>query len=108
MSMTRSALLSIAVMVLACGGASSPVDTMEADKSPGRTVFNTNCALCHGRDGKAGLNGAKDLTRSTLTKEEMIAIVRNGRGAMMPYKQVLTTKEIAAVVEHVRKLGKAE
>jgi mono/diheme cytochrome c family protein len=38
----------------------------------------------------------------------MIAIVRNGKGAMLPYKDVLTPEEIAAVVEHVRKLGKAK
>lgn len=108
MNMTRTTLLSIVSLALACGNASGPTDTMEADRPPGRTVFNTNCALCHGRDGKAGLNGAKDLTLSTLSKEEMIAIVRNGKGAMLPYKNVLTPEEITAVVEHVRKLGKVE
>ena len=79
---------------------------MEADRSSGRSLFNLNCALCHGRDGKLGLNGAKDLTISTLTKTEMIAMVRQGKGAMMPYKDVLTAKEIDAVVDHVRTLGK--
>ncbi len=108
MNMTRTTLLGIVSLALACGNASGPTDTMAADRTPGRTVFNTNCALCHGRDGKAGLNGAKDLTLSTLSKEEMIAIVRNGKGAMLPYKDVLTPEEIAAVVEHVRKLGKAK
>ena len=63
------------------------------------------CALCHGRDGKAGLNGAKDLTASTLTTEEMMAVVKNGKGAMAPYKQVLNTNEIEAVVAYVRTLG---
>lgn len=108
MSITRTTLFALAVLVLACGSTNSPVETMEGAESLGRVVFNTNCALCHGRDGKAGLNGAKDLTRSTLTKEEMTLIIRNGKGAMMPYKAVLTAPEIAAVVDHVRKLGKAE
>lgn len=36
----------------------------------------------------------------------MIAMVRQGKGAMMPYKDVLTAKEIDAVVEYVRTLGK--
>ena len=62
--------------------------------------------MCHGRDPKLGLNGAKDLTISTMTKTEMIAMVRQGKGAMMPYKDVLTAKEIDAVVEYVRTLGK--
>ncbi|MBX2971625.1 MAG: cytochrome c [Flavobacteriales bacterium] len=106
--MTRSLLFSIVLLVFACGSANSSNDTMEADRSSGRAVYNMNCALCHGRDGRAGINGAKDLTASTLTKEEMQAIVRNGRGVMAPYKNVLTAKEIDAVVEHVRTLGKAK
>jgi mono/diheme cytochrome c family protein len=34
----------------------------------------------------------------------MIAQVTNGKGAMMPYKNVLTAAEIEAVVAHVRSL----
>lgn len=106
--MTRIVPISIALLILACGNTTSTEDTMATDKSPGQSVFNMNCSLCHGRDGKLGLNGAKDLTASTLTKAEMVAIVRSGKGAMMPYKDVLTAKEIEAVVEHVRTLGKAK
>lgn len=106
LNMTRTVLYAIVLLVFACGNASTSTDAMEADKSPGQAVYNMNCTLCHGRDGKAGMNGAKDLTASTLTKEEMQAIVRNGKGAMAPYKNVLTAKEIEAVVEHVRTLGK--
>lgn len=108
MNMTRIIIISIALLVLACGSATGSSEPMEADKNLGQTVFNMNCALCHGRDGKAGINGAKDLTLSTLSKEEMVAIVRNGKGAMAPYKNVLSSKEIDAVVEHVRKLGQAK
>ena len=105
MSMTRIVPLAIGLLLLACGNATSG-DGAEAEKSPGQALFNMNCTLCHGRDGKLGLNGAKDLTISTLTKTEMIAMVRQGKGAMMPYKDVLTAKEIDAVVEYVRTLGK--
>lgn len=105
--MKRIITISIALSVLACGSTSGPgtEDTLATDKSPGQPIFNMNCALCHGRDGKLGLNGAKDLTTSTLTRPEMLAIVRSGKGAMMPYKNVLSPKEIEAVVEHVRTLG---
>ena len=53
------------------------------------------------------MNGAKDLGLSSLTRVEMIAMVTNGKGAMMPYKNVLTPKQIEAVVDHVRTLRKA-
>ena len=41
-----------------------------------------------------------------LTKEEMSATVEQGRGAMMPYRDILTSKEIDAVVTYVRSLQK--
>ncbi|HPF89452.1 MAG: cytochrome c [Flavobacteriales bacterium] len=101
--------MGIALLVLACGSASGTGgDHMAEEASPGKAVFNMNCTLCHGRDGKAGLNGAKDLTVSTLTTEEMKAIVRNGKGAMAPYKQVLSAQEIEAVVTYIRTLGGAK
>lgn len=106
--MKKTTSFSIALLALACGSASSADDTLEAERSPGQSIYNMNCTLCHGRDGKAGLNGAKDLTVSTLTKEEMVAIVRNGKGAMAPYKNVLSATELDAVVEHVRSLGKTK
>ncbi|HNR55307.1 MAG TPA: cytochrome c [Flavobacteriales bacterium] len=109
--MRRSFILpwGIALLMLACGSASGTgEDRMAVKGSPGKAVFNMNCTLCHGRDGKAGLNGAKDLTVSTLTAEEMMAIVKNGKGAMAPYKQVLSAKEIEAVVAYIRTLGGAK
>ena len=106
--MTRTLLTigSIALFVLACGGSEAPATMDEsAGVSKGEQLFLSNCTLCHGRDGKLGFNGAKDLTVSTLTKEEMIALVTNGKGLMMPYKNTLTAKDIEAVVQHVRSLA---
>lgn len=106
--MTRALLTigSIALLVLACGSGEMPATVDEsAGTSKGEQLFLSNCTLCHGRDGKLGFNGAKDLTLSTLTKAEMIALVTNGKGLMMPYKNTLTAKDIEAVVQHVRSLA---
>lgn len=93
---------------LSCGqGSPSTTGAMEAAPSKGEELFNANCALCHGRKGDLGMNGAKDLTVTRLTRAEMITMVSNGKGAMMPYKNVLTPKQIEAVVDHVRTLRKA-
>lgn len=67
-----------------------------------------HCTLCHGNDGKLNLSGAKDLSLSTLTRDEMIRQVSEGKGAMMAYKNVLTRREIEAVVDHVRTLAETE
>ena len=97
--------LALGLLVIACGSGSTADAPPAMEKAPtGKELFALHCALCHGRDGKLGINGAKDLTVSALTKEEMTAIVTSGKGAMMPYKNVLTARQIEAVVEHVRTL----
>jgi cytochrome c6 len=94
-------LLGITLLTIACGGgAGSKGDA--APPTTGAAIYDRQCTLCHGGDGKLGINGAKDLTASSLTRDEMIQIVMNGKGLMMPYAHVLEPKEIEAVVDHVR------
>lgn len=93
-------LLLAALPIIACGTAASG----NADAPPpteGEMVFNANCAMCHGRKGDLGLSGAKNLTVSLLSRDEVVAVVTNGKGAMMPYGKTLTEKQILAVAEHV-------
>lgn len=107
--MNRLLLATALLASVSCGSTAGPAPesaTMSAE-GKGAELFNANCALCHGRKGDLGMNGAKDLGLSSLTRVEMIAMVTNGKGAMMPYKNVLTPKQIEAVVDHVRTLRKA-
>lgn len=68
-------------------------------------VFNGRCVTCHGADGRMGLNGAKVLPESTLSLEERIAVVSNGRNNVMPaFKDLLTKEEIEAVAKYTMKL----
>lgn len=103
------ALLSIgllALLMLACGSgdASATTEAAAGGNTAGAQIYTMSCQLCHGKDGKLGFNGAKDLTVSTLTKVEMMARVAEGKGVMMPYKNMLNPKEIEAVVDYVRAL----
>jgi mono/diheme cytochrome c family protein len=92
------------LLFFACGSNGASGDEGRHPKDKGAQLFSMHCSLCHGKDGGLGLNGAKDLRRSQLTAEEMKAIVLNGKGAMMPYKNALTPAEIDAVVAHVRSM----
>ena len=56
--------------------------------------------LCHGDDGKLGLNNSKDLTVSKLTIEERVDIVTNGRNTMVGFSSLLDEDEIKAVAEY--------
>lgn len=94
-----SAATMLTLLLSACGGAAAPAPET-APASTGEVIFNSQCAMCHGRKGDLGLSGAKDLTKSTITKEEMTAVVNNGRNGMMPYKAILTPDQIRDVVDH--------
>jgi cytochrome c553 len=47
-----------------------------------RTLYKNNCALCHGANGDAGINGSKNLIITTLKESEIIDIIRNGKNTM--------------------------
>jgi cytochrome c6 len=70
----------------------------------GQLVFRKNCAICHGADGKLGLNGAKDLSVSTIPLTERIDLITNGRKLMTPFKAILSPEEIKAVAEYTLSL----
>jgi mono/diheme cytochrome c family protein len=48
----------------------------------GKSLFEANCASCHGSDGKKGLGGAKDLTAAVLDVAAIKEIILHGKGAM--------------------------
>lgn len=98
--------LSVAFLM---GCSSTPENTgnetgQKEEKADGKKLFNIHCAACHKYNGKGGVSGAKDLTISSLSRDEIGKIVSNGSGDMMPFKEVLTPEEIQAVIDHVQTL----
>ena len=77
-----------------------------AGVSDGPVLFRQYCVTCHGADGTLGLNGAKDLTQSTLSLAERITQSTNGKNMMTPFRDVLSTEEIKAVAEYTLRLKK--
>ena len=112
-------LITLSVVILffftACGNpdgqsshqtaAAKSVDGMKTTPD-GMAVFRQRCVTCHGADGTLGLNGAKDLTQSTLTLEERVNIITNGKKLMTPFGTVLSPEEIQAAAEYTRTLKK--
>ncbi|MGF1533919.1 MAG: c-type cytochrome [Bernardetiaceae bacterium] len=68
----------------------------------GKAIYEAQCIACHQADGKGGVAGAKNLTTSQLTDEEIAHIVLNGKNAMAGYKKVLTEQDLTAVVSYVK------
>jgi mono/diheme cytochrome c family protein len=69
-------------------------------------LYQKKCSICHGDDGKLAVAGAKDLTKSTLSVEEIDAQIAFGKGTMPPHKDVLTKEEIRAIAEFTLTLRK--
>ncbi|SHL59105.1 c-type cytochrome [Hymenobacter psychrotolerans] len=66
----------------------------------GKALFAQNCEVCHGPDGKRGLNGAHDLTKSNLNTAGRVYMVTQGLGKMPGFKGQLTEAQIQEVVAY--------
>ncbi|WP_046244922.1 c-type cytochrome [Hymenobacter terrenus] len=67
---------------------------------PGQAIFQKNCARCHGANGKLGLNGAHDLTKSNLNVFGRTYLVTKGMGKMPAFGKVLTPEQVQQVVAY--------
>ena len=70
------------------------------DPVAGKQLFEQYCVLCHGKDGKLQMNGAKDLTLSVLSVEERIALMKSGKGLMTPFEGIITEEEMRSIASY--------
>ena len=112
-----TAMLSLIFLVYAYGISESKSPFFLKEETPtnftgttsaelGKSIYETKCTMCHGADGKLGLSGSKDLTLSTLTRDEKIAIIQNGKNSMVAFKDQLTEEQTEAVTTYIESLGK--
>ena len=80
-------------------------DTAAADKAKiaaGETVYNTDCAICHG-DNLVSSGQFPNLRRLTANdRAKFDTTVRNGRNQMPPWKDVLSDAEIDQIWHYIR------
>lgn len=107
-----SVLIAVALFV-ACGGnkneppkKDSASQNVTGGSTDGKSLFEANCQLCHGTDGKAGVGGAADLSASKLDHETMKAIVKSGRNTMTGFEGRLNDSEMDAVTRYAETLRK--
>jgi len=97
-------LFSTFFLILSCDNkntSSSPKPVVTID---GEKIFRQNCVVCHGADGKLGVNGSKDLTVSELSSDERYAIISKGKGVMTAFENILSISEIKAVADYTLSL----
>ena len=89
--------LLLLAIIIACSGKESSKSASTID---GEAIYKKYCALCHGVNGKLGLNGSKDITISKLTEPERIVQITKGKNTMTPFEGVLSPEEIKAVAAY--------
>lgn len=97
------------LIVFSCKNTTSK-ETIQAQETPAEkaaSLYSMHCAQCHGEDGKLGSSGAKDLSKSQLTDQEIILMIKKGKNAMPPMEALLENQEnISLVAKHVKGLRK--
>ena len=86
--------LLLLAMIFACSGNNASKGTSTAD---GEAIYKKYCTLCHGANGKLGLNGSKDITISKLSEAERIIQITKGKNTMTPFEGILSPEEIKSV-----------
>ncbi len=90
-------------LILACG----PEAPIQADKPiSGQALYRQHCVVCHGADGTLALNGAADLSRSSLSLEERVHQIAMGKNTMPPFGAVLKEEEILILAQYIETLRK--
>jgi mono/diheme cytochrome c family protein len=91
-----------ALWLLSAGCADDALAQDKAGIEAGETVYNANCAVCHG-DQLVSTGQFPNLRRLTADdRARFDTTVRNGRNQMPPWKDVLSDEEINQVWAYVR------
>ena len=88
----------------------------KTDLAIGKKIYVERCKVCHGEKGNVNpfatsvlsptpRNFTLEKSKQELSTKRMINSVNEGRpgSAMMPWKNILTQKEIRSVVNYIRK-----
>jgi len=96
-------------LAMTCVAALTATLLKAQDTQAGQTLYQSNCAGCHGLDGRGGEH-APDIATSAkvrqLTAEDLIRIIRNGiSGSAMPsFATRLSQDQNAVIARYLRRL----
>lgn len=109
MVLRKSLFIAPLLVLSACsqGETTEVKETTANVEVDGQLLYTNNCVSCHGPDGNLGNSGSKDLSQSKFNEDEVLKIIKEGKGTMPPFEYLLTTdKEREAVMEFVMSLRK--
>jgi len=81
------------------------------EEPPGRALYASKCAMCHGQDGVAlrlatGSANFNDPAWKKVASSEIIqGVIADGVGTMPSFSDKLSAEEIQSIAEYVKTLG---
>ena len=104
MRVTAARVFSVLVVLgLGCAG-------WAADAPDGKALYESKCAVCHGKDGvaKSTAKGAANLNdpkfQEANSKDVIVKVITEGKEKMKPLKDKLTPEQNQAIAAHVKTL----
>jgi mono/diheme cytochrome c family protein len=100
--------LGLAAAALALTACAARADKRAQDSNPTRELFQRNCAMCHGPDGRGRQVGTLSVPSlhegrpATDPDERLFTQVHDGGNGMPPFKYTLTDEQIQDLVRFVR------
>jgi len=97
--------------MFSCGNNSSTttesINSNSAFLARVKNTYGFKCAICHGKDGKPVIKTASDLRTTEMSHEEMVAIIKYGKGGtvMLPQVEVLDAEMIEGLAVYITTLG---
>jgi polyvinyl alcohol dehydrogenase (cytochrome) len=79
-------------------------DRDQDDGSTGEDVYQQSCASCHGGSGEGSSGPSLVDVAERLSRDDHVAIVRDGRGKMPGWGDTMSPDEIEAVVDYEREV----
>ena len=100
----------------AANATSTPPAGATAGGDLGSQIYTERCVLCHGASGKGDGAAAAALNpkprnhtdgsyMNSRTDEDLLTVIRGGKGNMPAWGTVLSEEQIQAVLKHVRSLA---
>ena len=100
-------LLFASALVLASALTLSAADA--ANPAAGRTVYEANCAACHGSDGTATVPGTPNFAKRERLERpdgQLMNSIRRGLNIMPAWQGQLSADEMASALMYIRTLGR--
>ena len=105
---TKTFKLALAAVALAASACATSDKTTAQDDDATRSLFQRNCAVCHGKDGEGQqigtlrVPGLREGRAVTDPDERLFAQISDGGGGMPPFKFSLTDEQIRDLMRFVR------